>query len=224
MFVIATDGVPLLIWSWLEAVLLVEFDSTSLKFVDFLLTGVTETPGGPLSCHFAWVARFIFTTLPPPSADVDGFGAAGVRDIDPFEIDPPIAVKLAPAGVSVTDPLFSDPLIAEVTDDPLEIWAETAGIPPFGVRVTEPIGLGKRCFCEPSFINFAIPEVTGCFAGWEGVNVTEDETVFWPEFTGDKETNPGLVISSAGLVDEEALPDLERLDNSDWASYHWLQQ
>ena len=86
-------------------------------------------------------------------------------------------------------------------------------MPPLGVRVTEPIGLGDRCFCEPSFINLAIPEVTGCFASCEGVNVTEGETVFG--LTAVKETDPGFVISNAGLVDDEALPDLERLDKSD---------
>ena len=133
--------------------------------MDLGVTGVTETPGGPFNCHFACVALFIFTTLPPPSMELDDLGAAGVRDTDPFVFVPPNEVTLPPAGGKLTEPLLPDPLGVDVTGDPLEIWAETAGVPPFGVSVTEPVAFGEICFWEPSFINLAIPEVTGCFVG-----------------------------------------------------------
>ena len=62
--------------------------------------------------------------------ELDDLGAAGVRDTDPFVFAPPNEVTLPPAGVKVTEPLLPDPLGVDVTGDPLEIWAETAGIRP----------------------------------------------------------------------------------------------
>ena len=89
-----------------------------------MVTGVTETPGGPFNCHFACVALLIFTPLPPPeppSMDVEDLGVDGVRDTDPFVFVPSNEFALAPAGVKVTEPLLPDPLLADVTGDPLEI-------------------------------------------------------------------------------------------------------
>ena len=117
--------------------------------LDLEVTGVTETPGGSFSCHFACVARFIFTTLPPPelpSLDLEVLDVAGVKDTDPLPLEQGKDVLLLAAGVNVTDPLLPDPFQDDDNGEPLEICADTAGVPPLGVSVTDPVPFGEMCF------------------------------------------------------------------------------